>query len=70
MKKTEFRQALRDKLRKVPLTARQKWNDTDLLVWWQLAKSEDSYLTWDGCCGDLWQSVPGMCQDLVGKNAF
>jgi hypothetical protein len=55
MKKKEFEQSLRDKLRKVPLETRMTWKDTDLFVWWLKAKAEDSYLTWERCHGDLWQ---------------
>jgi hypothetical protein len=66
MKKEEFRLALRDKLGKVPLETRKKWNDTDLYIWWLTAKAEDSYLTWERSRGDVWQYVPGMCRDLIG----
>lgn len=70
MLKTEFEAALRSKLRSVPLATRKMWSDNDLFIWWLEAKKDDSYLTWDRCPGDLWQWVPGMCRDLIGKNAY
>jgi hypothetical protein len=70
MKKKEFEQSLRDKLRKVPLETRMTWKDTDLFVWWLKAKAEDSYLTWERSPCDVWQFVPGMCNDLIGKKAL
>ena len=70
MNKEDFKQRLREKLRKTPLETRKQWTDTDLFIWWTKAKAEDSYLTWERCSGDLWQSVPGMCRDLIGNDAF
>lgn len=67
MKKEEFRQAVRAKLQNVPVETRKQWNDTDLLVWWMKAKSEDPYLTWERCRGDLWQQIPGICRNLIGS---
>jgi hypothetical protein len=70
MNKEDFKQELRAKLRKVPFETRKEWNDTDLFIWWGQAREADSYLTWDGCPGDVWQRVPGMCKDLIGKSAI
>lgn len=70
MKKEAFRQALRDKLKKVPLDTRKNWDGNDLYIWWLRAKAEDTYLTWEQCSGDVWQCVPGMCSDLIGERAF
>jgi hypothetical protein len=70
MKKEDFRNALRDKLTKVPLEVRKTWNDTDLFAWWLKARAEDSYLTWERAHGDIWQYVPGMCRDLTGPDAM
>jgi hypothetical protein len=70
MNKEDFKQRLREKLRKTPLETRKQWTDTDLFIWWTKAKAEDSYLTWERCSGDLWQYVPGMCRDLIGNDAF
>jgi len=70
MNKEDFRNALRDKLGKVPLETRKKWNDNDLFTWWLKAKAEDSYLTWERAPGDVWQHVPGMCRELIGPNAI
>lgn len=61
MKKKEFEQAVRNKLRKVPLETRMTWKDADLFLWWLKAKAEDSYLTWEQSPCDLWQFVPGKC---------
>jgi hypothetical protein len=70
MKKEDFRQRIRDQLRTtVPLEARKQWDDTKLFVWFMKANSEDPYLTWEGCRGDVWQRVPGMCNDLIGPAA-
>lgn len=70
MKKEDFKEAVRGKLKKVPLETRKLWSDTDLFVWWSQAKAQDSYLTWEKCPGDVWQWVPGMCRDLIGKDAI
>jgi len=70
MKKEDFKQALREKLKKVPIETRKEWTSTNLFTWWVQAKDEDSYLTWERCPGDVWQSVPGMCKDLYGKGAI
>ena len=70
MNKEDFKKALRDKLRKIPLETRKKWNETDLLGWWGKAQTEDSYLTWERAPGDVWQHVKGMCRDLIGTNAI
>ena len=71
MKKEDFKLAVQGKLRMVPLETRKQWNDTNLLVWWGKTKAEDSYLTWERCPGnDVWQWVPGMCRDLIGKDAI
>lgn len=69
MEKEDFKEAVRGKLKKVPLETRKLWNDNDLFVWWSRARAEDSYLTWEKCSGDVWQWVPGMCSDLIGKDA-
>lgn len=69
MNKEDFRKALRDRLAKVPLETRKKWNETDLFGWWMKAK-EDSYLTWERASGDVWQHVKGMCRDLIGPSAI
>ena len=34
MHKQQFRKAVRDKLRQVPLEIRKTWNETNLFVWW------------------------------------
>lgn len=70
MEKKEFTQALRDKLREIPLETRKTWKTSDLLVWWMDARAKDSYLTWESCHGDLWQYVSGTCSDLIGKKAM
>ena len=71
MKKEDFKAAVRGKLKNVPLETRKLWNNTDLFVWWSQARAEDSYLTWEKCPGsDVWQWVPGMCSDLIGKDAI
>lgn len=70
MKKEDFKRAVREKLKHVPLETRKQWNDTDLFVWWCKAKTEDSYLTWELCPGDVWQWVKGICGDLIGQNAY
>jgi hypothetical protein len=70
MNKEDFKRAVQEKLRRVPLETRKQWNDTDLFVWWGNAKAEDSYLTWERCPGDVWQWVKGICDNLIGKNAI
>lgn len=70
MQKEDFRKALRDKLGKVSLETRKTWNNTDLYDWWRKAQADDSYLRWEQVSGDLWQHVPGMCQDLIGPDAI
>jgi hypothetical protein len=69
MKREEFRNAVRDKVRKIPLETRKSWREIDLLMWWQGAKNEDSYLTLDRSYGDVWQEVRAMCRDLFGDSA-
>lgn len=69
MNRQDFRQAVRQKLSNVPLATRRAWKGTDLLIWWQTAKTEDSYLRLDGCVGDDWQEVHGMCVDMIGEQA-
>lgn len=70
MLKHEFQEAVRERLRKVPLDTRKTWSENQLFIWWLEAKSQDSYLVWDRCPSDLWQSVKGMCHDLIGPNAY
>jgi hypothetical protein len=70
VKKEEFRRALRDRLKQVPLETRKTWSDNDLHVWWTRASREDSYLTWERATGDVWQHVSGMCSDLLGPRAI
>ena len=70
MKKREFEQAVRNKLQAVPLETRMTWKDKDLFLWWLKAKAEDPYLTWKRSPCDVWQFVPGMCSDLIGKKAL
>jgi len=69
MKKEDFKRRLRGHLLKVPLETRKQWNDTRLFYWFLKVKSEDPYLTWNRCPGDVWQWVPGMCKDLIGPAA-
>lgn len=70
MNKEDFKEAVRGKLRNVPLETRRLWSSTDLLEWWKQAKANDSYLSWEKCPGgDVWQWVRGMCSDLIGKDA-
>jgi len=68
MNKEDFKQALREKLSAVPRETRKKWNDTDLLLWWGEVCRTDSYLRWERCPGDIWQSVKGFCDDMIGDN--
>ena len=70
MNKEGFEQALREKLQKIPKETRNRWSDSDLLVWWNKARVEDSYLTWKHCPGDIWQWIPGMCRNLIGQDAI
>ena len=70
MKKVDFEQAVREKLKKIPLESRKQWNNTDLLIWWTEARAEDSYLTWEGCRGDAWQWVPEICRGMIGKSCI
>ena len=70
MNKKEFEQALRQKLRGVPLETRKKWKEIDLLGWFSTAADKDSYLRWKGGHGDPWQYVKGMCSDLIGEKAM
>lgn len=70
MKKEEFCNAVRNKLREIPLETRRKWKDIDLMSWWQKVKAKDSYLTWERAHGDIWQHVKGMCKDLIGSKAI
>ena len=69
MKKDDFTSAVRVELQLVPLETRKTWRDADLLIWWNKARAENSYLILDGCREDLWQRIPGICRDLIGINA-
>jgi hypothetical protein len=70
MRKQQFRKAVRDKLRQVPLEIRKTWNETNLFVWWTAARAVDSYLTWERAPGDaVWQHVKLMCGELIGREA-
>lgn len=69
MKKEDFKQTLKDRLRNIDLKERQQWTDADLLIWWGEVQKKDSYLRWDRATGDLWQHVKIMCKDLIGKKA-
>jgi hypothetical protein len=69
MTKDKFRRALRRMLERAPLDARKKWTANDLYLWWLEERREDPYLIWKPTRGDVWQYVPGMCQDLIGANA-
>lgn len=69
MKKEDFKRAVRDRLDAIPLDERKTWNGTELFVWWTEVSGEDSYLRWERCPGDLWQSVHGFCKDMIGPNA-
>jgi hypothetical protein len=70
VKKDAYRDALRLRLRGVPLETRRKWNETDLMVWWNRERQKDTYLTWERAPGDPWQHVKGMCSDLIGPKAI
>ncbi len=70
MKKADFETAILDKLRQVPLENRRQWKEIDLMIWWNTEKAKDSYLTWDGCKGDIWQHVNGLGARLIGGNAM
>jgi hypothetical protein len=72
MNRTDFDAALRAELRKVPVTTRQTWDGTALLGWWMETSKENPGLVWDGCEGDLWQTVHGYClrHDLIGPRAY
>jgi hypothetical protein len=70
MRKQQFKKAVRDKLRQVPLEIRKTWNETNLFVWWTAARAADSYLTWERAPGDhVWQHVKVMCGELIGRDA-
>ena len=70
MNKEDFKQALRQRIKEVPLETRKKWTGTELLIWWGQTKAKDSYLTWEKCPGDPWQWVSVMCNDLIGNEAI
>lgn len=70
MKKNEFRTEVRKRLNQIPLEERKAWDNTDLYIWWNKAKKDDPYLTWDKCPGQVWQWIPGMCNDLIGSKAI
>ena len=70
MKKEDYREALRDRLRRVPVETRRAWTHTDLMMWWIQEREKDSYLKWERAPGDPWQHVKGMCDDLIGPKAF
>lgn len=68
MKKEDFRVAVRAALRKVSPDTRRDWDETELLIWWNKAQVEDSYLRWERAPGDVWQYVKSFCHDLIGVN--
>lgn len=70
MKKEDFKQSLRNKLKLIPIETRREWSGHDLFLWWLHARAEDPYLTWENCPGDVWQFVHGMCSDLVGADVI
>ena len=70
MKKKEFKQTVRNKLREVPLETRKTWKGIDLLQWWLKVEAEDSYLRWERSPCKVSILVPGICSDLFGKKAM
>ena len=69
MTKHEFAQKVIDELRKIPVDERRTWRGSELMAWWFDIKSKNSYLIITGFDGDLWQRVPGICQDMIGEGA-
>ncbi|WP_243318070.1 hypothetical protein [Geothrix paludis] len=70
MNKSEFEQAVRTELMRVPIAERRTWDNNKLFFWFMKAKTDNPRLTWDRCPGDPWQWVPGICKHLIGPNAF
>lgn len=61
---------VRQKLIKVSLQERKKWESYDLYIWWLETRINDSSLILTGkSCGG-WTFIPGMCQDLIGHKAI
>lgn len=69
MNKKDFTIVVRENLKKVPLDTRKSWTSLDLNSWWHQTKNGDPYLVCR-CSGDLWQSVHGICIDMIGKDAI
>jgi hypothetical protein len=66
MTNDEFKLALRQRLRQIPLEERKRWDAVDLFGWWLQECTRGSDLSWEGCPGDASESVPGMCKDIIG----
>lgn len=70
MNKSEFEKAVRQELRRVSVDTRRTWDETDLFGWWMRTTSSHPQITWDRCRGDPWQTVKGICNDLIGDRAM
>lgn len=70
MKKTDFERMIKLELKNVALDERKTWDDTKLFTWFMKLQRENPGLTCDRCSGDLWQRVPGICQNLIGPRAL
>jgi hypothetical protein len=71
MLKEDFRQAVRDELRKVPVTQRKVWDSRQLSSWWFKTVNEKPWLTWEKYSGnDLWHQVQSMCNNMIGDEAL
>jgi predicted ATPase len=70
MDEQDFRDAVRVRLRKVPVEDRSRWTDSNLYAWWLATQSGDSKLSVDNGRGKIWQSVRILVKDLIGPDAL
>lgn len=63
-----FREAVRKRLKMVPLEGRRTWNQAELWRWWLIARNEDPQVT-SGDVDVAWLRVKRVCADLMGPQA-
>lgn len=64
----QFRDAVRQRLKLVPLESRRNWNQAELFRWWLVARNEDPQCT-SGDVDVAWYRVKRICADLLGPQA-